>query len=128
MELIFDVENLYLVKIQKQKDKFASFKFVQRSSIEHLFPQSRYKEIHAETDEEKKEVIDSFGNLCLISRNSNSAYNNDLPFQKKHDSKNKNESLKQLIMFAGFDGENWNTKELKEHHKEMEKLLSRQLN
>jgi len=117
-------EKIYLGKIKKERDKFDAFKFVQRSSIEHLFPQSRYKEIAAENDEAKKDVLNSFGNLCLISRNSNSAYNNDMPFQKKHDSKGKNESLKQLIMFGSFDGENWNTNEIITHQKEMKELLT----
>jgi len=120
-----DEEYAYLNVMQKEKDKFQSFKFVQRSSIEHLFPQSRYKEIEADNDEARKVIMNSFGNLCLISRSSNSAYNNDMPSQKKHDSKSKNESLKQLIMFGSFDNENWNTVEIEKHQLEMIELLTK---
>jgi len=113
----------FLNKILKNKEKFYSFKFVQRSSIEHLFPQARINEINAESENERQIVLDSFGNLCLISRNSNSSYNSDLPSQKKHDSRSKNESLKQLIMFESFEGENWNKNQIEAHCNEMKELL-----
>jgi len=125
--LTIEEEKSYLGKINKVKDKFDAFKFVQRSSIEHLFPQARYEEIVAEKVEEKKAILNSFGNLCLISRNSNSAYNSDRPIQKKLDSKGKNESLKQIIMFSSFDGDNWNTAQIKEHHDEMIEILKNRI-
>ena len=115
-------EDPLLNKISKEKKYFNSFRFVQRSSIEHLFPQSRYKELHAPNDDEKEKVLNMFGNLCLISRSSNSAYSANMPYTKKHDSIDKNESLKQKIMFASFDAE-WNTKEIEEHHKEIIKII-----
>ena len=48
-----------------------------------------------------------------------------MPSQKKHDSKSKNESLKQLIMFGSFDNENWNTVEIEKHQLEMIELLTK---
>lgn len=115
----------YFGKIEKEKAKFSNFKFVQRSSVEHLFPQSRIGEINAESNQERHRILNSFGNLCLISSNSNSAYNNDLPIQKKNDSKNKNESLKQLVMFASFNENNWNKDQIEAHYEEMIDLINR---
>ncbi len=117
-------EDMYLQVIQKEKEKFHTFKFVQRSSIEHLFPQARYEEIEASSDEEKKIILNSFGNLCLISRSSNSAYNKDTPSQKKEDSKGKNESLKQALMFGSFVDKEWKAKDIMDHDREMIKLLN----
>lgn len=111
------------LSIEKYKSIFNNFKFVQRTSIEHLYPQSRMNDLKVINGVEKAKVLDSFGNLCLISASSNSSYNSDLPTQKKNDFKGRNESLKQLIMFANFNGENWNTVEINKHHEEMEKLI-----
>ncbi|MFT3752736.1 MAG: DUF262 domain-containing protein [Paludibacter sp.] len=115
----------HLKLISQKKEKFNSFKFVQRSSIEHLFPRSRYMEIEAETEGEKLLILNSIGNLCLINNSSNSAYSNDLPYQKKHDSKSKNESLKQVLMLESFNGDKWNTVEIKEHKKVIIQLLEK---
>jgi hypothetical protein len=123
-----DESKTYLNIIDNTKDlksKFEKFKFVQRSSVEHLFPQSKVNDIIAENDEEKFKVLNLFGNLCLISSSSNSAYNDDFPFQKKLNSKDKNESLKQLIMFASFEGNNWNKPQIEIHHKEMIDLINK---
>lgn len=109
--------------ILKVKNKFYNFKFTQRSSIEHLFPQSRVEDI-TENNFRKSEILNNFGNLCLISRSSNSLYNDDLPIQKKNDSRERNESLKQDVMFESFDSNNsWNAKEILEHKELMNKLL-----
>ena len=116
-------EDYVNVSIEQYKNKFSNFKFVQRTSIEHLYPQSRVNDLIAEGKESKKEILNSFGNLCLISARSNSSYNGDLPSQKKEDSKARNESLKQLIMFANFTGGTWNTAEINRHQYEMEKLI-----
>ena len=74
-------------------------------------------------EKEKDDILNCFGNLCLISRSSNSAYNNDLPAQKRHDSSGRNESLKQAVMFSSFNGEKWNTDEILLHHEEMIELI-----
>jgi uncharacterized protein with ParB-like and HNH nuclease domain len=114
-----------LYRIFKLKQKFYSFKFVQRSSIEHLFPQSRISEL-IDSEKGKETTMNSLGNLCLISKSVNSFLNNHLPYQKKNDSllRNSIESLKQLIMFETFTNEVWNSIEIEKHHKEIEDLLS----
>lgn len=115
-----------LEKIFKCRSKFHSFKFVQRNSIEHLFPQSRIFELN-DSEESKVSNMNCIGNLCLVSTSVNSSLNNHLPYQKKHDSRLKktNESLKQQIMFESFNSEIWNVYEIKKHHEEIIKLLEK---
>ena len=126
--------NSLLEKITEIKTKFYSFKFVQRSSIEHLFPQSRINELNLnqKEEEEKKDpkaIMNCFGNLCLISRSSNSSFSNHLPLQKKNDAKGQNESLKQQVMFASFNEDKedkphpWQVAEIEEHQKEIIALI-----
>jgi Uncharacterized conserved protein len=132
----FDEINKY---IAKSKKGFSTFSFTQRSSVEHLFPQSKsYELLIIENEREENEneeqlkdrICNSFGNLCLISSQSNSSYNNDYPAQKKKNSESnkRNESLKQLIMFEmivpneDIDKE-WNTEQIISHEKEMKGLL-----
>lgn len=119
-----------LIKIAGVKAKFYAFKFAQKSSIEHLFPQSRIDELYDSniTHRQKNETMDSLGNLCLVSKSTNSSLSNHLPYQKRNDSnlKNTNESLKQLIMFESFvDNTIWNTVQIEAHHKEMTDLLAK---
>src|SRR5690606_24220921 len=77
-------------KISKNKDLFNSFKFRQINSKEHLLPQSK-------ATEEEKGVLNSLGNLCLISTSQNSSANNQHPSYKRNKFKDDNSSLKRLI-------------------------------
>lgn len=118
----------YLERIFEDRDKFKRFKFVQRNSIEHLFPQSRIHELDGANEEEKKNTMDSFGNLCLISRSSNSSLSNNTPFQKRHDSKMRNESLKLSVMFGSFDKKKmWDKTQIETHLEGMKTLLTRDI-
>ncbi len=135
-QMPLEYKGIYIEKIFANKDEFINFKFVQRSSVEHLFPQGRINELIGNDDIEKKITLDSFGNLCLVSRSSNSFFGKNMPIQKKNDckNKNKNESLKQLIMFESFnenaknDMEKWNKKEIEAHHEEMTNLINTYMN
>jgi uncharacterized protein with ParB-like and HNH nuclease domain len=125
-------DKTFISKIALEKQKFAKFKFVQRSSVEHLFPQSRLNELIGDNMEDKRKTLDCFGNLCLVSRSSNSFFGKNMPIQKKHDSK-RNESLKQTIMFSSFnneanDIEKWNKKEIELHDKEMRDVINSYIN
>lgn len=110
--------------IFKKRETFSNFRFSVRESIEHLYPRKREKEL-LDGDNNKLEdinhMINSIGNLCLISKRSNSSYSDDLPTQKRVDSRKKRtESLKQQIMFASFDETKkdelkWGLEEMKTH-------------
>jgi len=108
--------------IEKNKSLFQKFYFRSFSSIEHLYPQNPDNRKYI-----NDESLNSFGNLCLISRSSNSRYSNLEPMAKREHSKNSNlnESLKQAIMFQILiDEKDWNTKQIQKHEEEIKALIS----
>ena len=118
-----------LTKIDKVKGHFRSFYFKQLPSKEHLLPQSKKSSIDIDKilapdkkDEEQEKILHCFGNLCLISSYENSSANNEHPKYKKESFYN-NTSLKRLMMFETFSGNEWNTQDIKQHQEEMEALL-----
>src|SRR5690606_19190220 len=72
-----------LKKISKNKQLFKGFNFRSFSSIEHLYPQNPDNKKYID-----ESSLNSFGNLCLISRSSNSRYSNLEPTAKREHSKN----------------------------------------
>jgi hypothetical protein len=97
---------------------FYAFRFTQNNSVEHVAPQTTME------GEAKAERIDEFGNLCLISRSSNSRLIN-LPFSAKKsyfssDSRKSVESLKQAIIFT-YPA--WTDEEIRVHGDMMRDLL-----
>lgn len=100
--------------------KINEFKFTFRSSVEHYYPQNP---LSGETL--KEDMLNNFGNLCLISRSKNSKLSNSLPRAKKeHYINNDIDSIKQAIMMSY---NNWGKEEIEKHGKEMKKLLKSQL-
>lgn len=110
-----------LKKISKNKLLFNGFNFRSFSSIEHLYPQNPGSKNYID-----ESSLNSFGNLCLISRSSNSRYSNFEPTTKRKHSKNGNlnESLKQAIMFESIENERWETEQIKKHEKEIKELIN----
>jgi hypothetical protein len=117
-----DYLNKLIQKISNNKDLFSNFKFKQLNSREHLFSQD-----HAIKYNVEPEVYNGIGNLCLISTSQNSAASNQNPFDKKKQFQiqihNGISSLKQLIMFEGFENDKWEEKQILAHKKEVEELL-----
>lgn len=119
---IFNYLDYLLWKDDKEdaKPKYESFEFSFRSSVEHFYPQHPFENIKRLDDE----ILNDFGNLCLISRRKNSRLGNLTPEAKKSyylDNPSK-DSIKQAIMM-GY--ENWTETEIKEHGKEMKKILQK---
>ena len=101
--------------------KINEFKFTFRSSVEHYYPQHP---LSGETLDDK-DILNNFGNLCLISRSKNSKLSNYSPDAKKEHYLNKDiDSVKQAIMMSY---NNWGEEEIKKHGKEIKKLLKSQL-
>ncbi|WP_314894466.1 DUF262 domain-containing HNH endonuclease family protein [uncultured Capnocytophaga sp.] len=116
-------------KMEKVRDYFNKFYFRQLPSKEHLLPQNKISTIEVDKtlppdkqDEEREKILHSFGNLCLISNSENSSANKEHPEYKKKSFYN-NTSLKRLMMFETFSGNEWNIQEIKQHQEEMEALL-----
>jgi hypothetical protein len=112
----FEKESLEY-KISENSSFFNNFKFRQLNSKEHLLPQSK-------VTESQKEVLNSLGNLCLISTSQNSSANDNHPTYKKNQYyKKDNPSLKLMIMFESFENDKWETEQIRKHQLEIQTLI-----
>ncbi len=118
------VENFvfnYLDFLLWQEQHDDNFKFTFRSSVEHYYPQNPLEGL-----EPLGQInVDKFGNLCLISNNTNSRLWNLPPDGKKSYFLNTNiyESMKQKIMLRE---PKWTLTEIEKHGKEMtDKLIGK---
>ena len=103
-------------------EKIKNFEFTFRSSVEHYYPQTPFED-HDLLD---SNILNSFGNLCLISNSLNSRLNNFSPEAKKDHFKASNiaESIKQSIMMSY---PKWTPSEIKEHGNKMISILEESL-
>ena len=117
IEDISDNLNDIKKKIFNLKDAFNLFKFRQLNSKEHLFPQASIHNI-------APKVLNSIGNLCLISSIQNSAGNKENPIDKKVRFKDDNSSLKRLIMFESYENDKWEAEQIEKHEVEIKELIN----
>ncbi len=82
--------------------RLKNFTFTFRTSVEHYYPRNPLSGPPLEASKLLPDGVDSFGNLCLISRSTNSKLSNYLPNAKKeHYQRTKQaESLKQVLMMS----------------------------
>lgn len=102
------------------KERPTDWDFQFRSSIEHFYPQHP-----AENDKLEDDVLNSFGNLALITVSGNSTFNNDVPIGKlkSHPSIIK-QSLKLKIMAKMTESANdWTPEMIEAHRKEMFEII-----
>lgn len=101
---------------------FKNYRITSKNSVEHVHPQ---REEHGAVLQ--KELLDSFGNLVLLSPSENSSYSNQNVEKKMVDFKKK-EQYDSLKLKAIYDlsakGENWGETEIKQHQEEMLKVLT----
>ena len=107
------------------KERYEDFVFEFRNSVEHWYPQHPSKGTFEAWD-----GIDTFGNLCIISRSVNSKFYNLSPESKMKSYKKmvQKGSLKLRIMGDIIDGgssEKWRQSECAKHEKEVIRLLCR---
>lgn len=112
---------------KEDKEKYKDFVFEFRNSVEHWYPQHP-----SEGTFEAWDGIDTFGNLCIISRSVNSKFSNLSPESKMKSYKKmvQKGSLKLRIMgdiIEGSSSEKWRQSECAKHEKEMIRLLCRAL-
>ena len=110
----------YLLWVQNQS-KF-SFKFTYRNSVEHHLPQSYKNEINGN-------LLDNLGNLCLVSKSSNSKMNNEHPVGKaKVDGKYYKEGKlppKQKLMYDITNSKSlWGNDEIINHRNAIDTLIN----
>lgn len=116
------IDYLYWLKQpSSNKPTKLNFDFKYRNSVEHHLPQSFENDYNTDW-------LDSIGNLCLVSKSSNSKMNNEDPKGKaSYTGKYFKESLppKQKIIYEITNNNNaWGVSEIQQHEKEIEILLN----
>ena len=110
---------------KKDKEKYEEFVFEFRNSVEHWYPQHP-----SEGTIEVWGRVDTFGNLCIISRSVNSKFSN-LPPESKMQSFERmvqRGSLKLRIMgniIKGCSSQYWTEQACQKHEEEMLELLKK---
>ena len=108
---------------KEDKEKYKDFVFEFRNAVEHWYPQHP-----SEGTFEAWDGIDTFGNLCIISRSVNSKFSNLSPESKMKSYKKmvQKGSLKLRIMGDIIErgtSETWRLSECAKHEEEMISLL-----
>lgn len=122
--IVFNYLDYLLWKEDKGQDKkYTDFVFEFRNSVEHWYPQHP-----SEGTFEAWDGIDTFGNLCIISRSVNSKISNLSPESKMKSYKKmvQKGSLKLRIMgdiIEGSSSEKWRQSECAKHEEKMISLL-----
>ncbi|WML90812.1 DUF262 domain-containing HNH endonuclease family protein [Thiothrix lacustris] len=104
-------------KFEAKNNTIRAYEFTFRSSVEHYYPQNP---MHG-YDQLDEEVLNSFGNLCLISHSKNSRLSNFSPEAKKeYYKKNNIDSIKQYLMMKE---DYWNEGSIEKHYQQMKTVL-----
>jgi hypothetical protein len=106
--------------------EWKDYKMTARNSIEHIGPQNP----RDKNDKVCVEMLDSMGNLVLVTRGINSEYSDKAYSIKKSMFENKKtkgsiDSLKSDII---YEEKNWNDEKAKEHHQFVIELLEKYFN
>ncbi len=119
----------YLLWKREPKGKKKNFIFAFRNSVEHFYPQ------HPKDPEKdlSENYLQSFGNLCLVTRGTNSRFSNLMPHQKanaygseKKEVGSYSLKLQEIIAKARNDGE-WNGTAIKEAEEAAKKMFIEEL-
>jgi hypothetical protein len=120
--LIFNyLDYLLWMEYQSSVSIIKDYEFSFRSSVEHYYPQHPLPG----HDHLPSEILNSFGNLCLISHSKNSKLSNLMPEAKKqHYQNNTIDSVKQHLMMRY---ERWDAMSIVEHYDAMKTVLMKGL-
>lgn len=101
----------------------SNFDFKYRNSVEHFYPQNpNEREGHKRLD---PEILNNFGNLCIMSRGHNSLRSNLTPDAKIDEFGSTDQSLKfELMQQMTIDKNDWGTVQIKEHGEKMKEILT----
>ena len=110
---------------KEDKERYEDFVFEFRNSVEHWYPQHP-----SENTIETWDEVDTFGNLCIISRSVNSKFSNLSPESKMKTFERmvQRGSLKLRIMgniIKGCSDQDWVKYACREHEEEMLELLKK---
>lgn len=129
----FPLEGKRAADFNELQSYFEKFRFTYRHSIEHCYAQNLGK-----NDEEIEQVIDNFGNLCLIEADFNSSLSDNTIHLKRakllellRKNQDRSASLKQVIMLM-YDDDCWSSqnakKTIEKHGKLMKEVLDESFN
>jgi len=115
--LVFNFLDYLLWLEHRAKELVKSYEFTFRSSVEHYYPQHPLDgQVQLDAD-----MLNSFGNLCLISHSKNSRLSNFMPSAKKEFYKNNTiDSVKQYLM---MEIESWDADAIRAHSEQMNNVL-----
>ncbi len=115
----------YCKRKSMQSKRWDSFRMTAKNSIEHISPQTQQ---NVDKDTVSKEILDTFGNLSLVSRSINSEYGNK-PFNEKrqHFWNHNTIKLDSLKMYLIYTNKHWNDTLANDHKSEMILLLDQYL-
>lgn len=109
----------YLIWL-RDRNRFGSWDFTFRSSVEHFYPQTPVEEVPALNEQ----LLHCFGNLCLISHSKNSRLSNLPPEAKRALYPNGTfDSPKQRLMLDELEKHEWDEEAIRRHDLEMKELL-----
>ncbi len=108
--------------VQMSEEQRSSFRITAKNSVEHVSPQHAQS---VDTNRVSEQVLNTFGNLALVSRSINSEYGN-LPFNEKRErflnrNKNRIDSLKMALIYSH---DTWGDALAKRHQDAMVSLLT----
>ncbi|WP_180644637.1 DUF262 domain-containing protein [Acinetobacter bereziniae] len=114
--------------LKKEKGSHAKFYFSYKDSIEHFYPQNPKV-----GERLPQQVLDSFGNLGLVSQSENSTLTNDMPIQKTHWLKKRTKApnslkLELMMQIIEKNESEWNEASIEKHQHDMIELLIEDLN
>jgi hypothetical protein len=102
-------------------DERNSFRMTAKNSVEHISPQTAQA---VDRDTVSPEILDTFGNLALVSRSLNSEYGNKPYNEKQTHFKNHNrDRIDSLKMAAIYRSPTWGDDQARAHQEEMIALL-----
>lgn len=106
-----------------KKEGSAYYDMSPRSSVEHYYPQNPIDGVRLSD----QNLLNSFGNLCLVSSSTNSRLSNFDPLAKKnHYASVKNESLKlKQMMERTSENQPWDSQAIAEYEEELINLLKK---
>lgn len=111
----------YYKKQLKKEDEWGSYRMIAKNSLEHIGPQNPRDEV----DKVCVKMLDSMGNLVLVTRSINSEYGDKSFGRKKSlfiDKKGKG-SLDSLKSDLIYSENSWSDKKAMEHHQFIIELL-----
>lgn len=115
-------------KLEKYEGDISAFKITAKNSLEHIAPQNPVDSKQKSEVSDDKDLLNSFGNLALVSRSLNSSLSNSSyklkreKFNESNKTRSRIESLKLLIVYESEE-ENWLKDNIDKHQKEMIQLF-----